>query len=95
MDLIEYFALPYLRRLEENGIATNPEGYGYPSQLVNTWYGGEYVAPMTQDEGIPLVIHRDWLPRKVQKLTGFKSRQEVLVRLMRLGVYTPASLLKQ
>ena len=46
MDLTEYFALPYLRRLEENGTKTNPEGYGYPSQFVNTWYGGEYATPI-------------------------------------------------
>ena len=87
MDLIAYFALPYVLRLEENGVFTNPNGY--PSQLVDTWRESSYIAPDTHFTDDTSVFSA--VPSALAK-AGFNSRQEVLACLARLGVNTPALL---
>ena len=85
MDLVAYFHQNFGARMADRHA---PE-YGYPSQLVDTWYGGEYWAPRTWDGEEPVIAGDPLLMR-----CGFRTRQDVLACLRRLGVYTPALLEK-
>lgn len=85
MDLVEYFALPFMLRLEENGRYGHE--YGYSPQYVAPWVGGAYIGHnsyLTSDTpditpGHPLLVQ-----------CGFRTRQDVICCLSRLGVFTPS-----